>query len=88
MHSNRGVSLVEAMIGITILAVGSLILSQLFIFQSQRQKAVEVRANYNSIRMQGMGAAADPAALLHSALKNVTVSAAQTPSGSNVSPAQ
>lgn len=71
MRNQRGVSIIEAMIGITILAIGSLIISQLFIFQSQRQKAVEVRANYNMVRMMGQGAATDQMAILQSALKRV-----------------
>ncbi len=80
---HAGVSLIEAIIGLTILAIGSLIMSQIFISQSQRQKAVEVRGNYNIIKMNLQSAVNDPGAVLQSALKNTTVSSTQTgtPSG-------
>jgi len=60
------------MIAAGLLAVVSLVLSQLFIFQSQRQKAAEVRANYNMLKMNVQSAAADPAAVLESSLASTT----------------
>ena len=64
-----GFSLLEAMIGLAVLAIGSLVFSNMMVLQSQRQKTADSKANYNQLQLSVQSAASSAFAISASSKK-------------------